>query len=328
MARLNASIALCVLAIATGCGGRDDGPVRPGSAESGAAACSDGRDNDADGFIDCSDGDCATQPSCRTDGGIMTDAGPARDFGPPRDLGPPIMCTGPIDLVFVLDVSTSMTDEVGRVRTGLRSIADAARALTADTNFSLVVFVDDAVAEASCAPFASIDALEAAFDRWQSFCSSNRQPAGGGDDTNSDCAENSLDAIYLAANTCPWRTDATRILIHVTDDTFAERPAVLSGSPFGGGGIPVQRTYDEVVTELRRAEVRVGAFAAPGAGEECGAGMSANVGEGFHEPYRGRDSLPVATGGQVWSIRDVRAGTLDMATAINEMVSSEYCTLY
>jgi hypothetical protein len=150
-----------------------------------------------------------------------------------------------------------------------------------------------------------------------------------GEDSNSDCAENSLDAIYLAASSCPWRTGATRILIHVTDDTFAERPAILSDeSAFGGTGIPVQHTYDEVVTELRSAEVRVGSFAAPGAGEECGAGMSANVGEGFHEPYRGRDSLPVATGGRVWSIRDVRAGGLNMATAISEMVASEYCTLY
>ena len=52
------------------------------------------------------------------------------------------------------------------------------------------------------------------------------------------------------------------------------------------------------------------------------------AGQGFHEPYEGRDSLPVATGGRAWSIRDVRAGTLDMATAINEMVMAEYCTFY
>jgi len=114
----------------------------------------------------------------------------------------------------------------------------------------------------------------------------------------------------------------------VTDDTFEEPPAVLSGSPFGGGGVPVAHGYDQVVAALQDFEVRVGAFAAPGAGEECGAGSSANVGRGFHEPYAGRPSIPVATGGRVWSIRDVRAGTLDMATAINEMVMAEHCTLY
>lgn len=325
MQRLDASLALCLLFTIAGCSDRGDTPVRPGSAESSAVTCADGIDNDGDTFVDCNDGNCAAQPGCRADGAVPADGGPPRDLGPPIDFGPPATCTAPIDVVFVVDVSTSMADDLARVRTGLRSIAAAAQALTPDSSFSLVVFVDDAVAEASCAPFASVDAIEAAFDRWRAFCSTNGNPGGGG--SNADCAENSLDAMYLAATTCPWRTGATRILIHVTDDTFAERPEVLSGSPFGGG-IPVQHTYDEVVAELQRFEVRVGAFAAPGAGEECGAGSSPNVGQGFHEPYEGRDSLPVATGGRAWSIRDVRAGTLDMATAINEMVMAEYCTLY
>lgn len=320
MTRRFASLALGVLLGLAACGGRDRTGTPVGSVEGTAATCSDGLDNDHDGFVDCYDGNCASQASCRADGGTPL------DFGPPLDLGPTPLCTAPIDVVFVVDVSTSMADDLARVRTGLRSISEAAQALTADTQFSLVVFVDNAVAEASCAPFASVPDMEAAFDRWRSFCATNGQPGGG--NANSDCAENSLDALYLAATTCPWRTGATRIVIHVTDDTFAERPAVLSGSGFGGDGIAVEHTYDEVVAELQRQEIRVGAFAAPGAGEECGAGTSSNVGRGFHEPYAGRDSLPVATGGQAWSIRDVRAGTLDMATAINEMVTAEYCTLY
>lgn len=304
----------------------DDGdPVRPSSAESTAAACADGRDNDGDGFIDCFDGNCAAVSVCRAEGGVPLDLGPPQDFGPPRDFGPPATCTAPIDVVFVVDVSTSMADDLGRVRSGLRSISEAAQTLTTDTSFSLVVFVDNAVAEASCAPFATIDAVESAFDRWRTFCASNGQPGGG--PQNADCAENSLDALYLAATTCPWRTGATRIVIHVTDDTFEEPPAVLSGSPFGGG-VPIAHDYDEVVAALQEFEVRVGAFAAPGAGEECGAGSSDNVGRGFHESYDGRESIPVATGGRAWSIRDVRSGALDMATAINEMVMAEYCTLY
>jgi hypothetical protein len=243
-----------------------------------------------------------------------------------RDLGPPLpMCTAPIDVVFVIDVSTSMADELGRIRDGVASIWSAATALTPDSRFSLVVFVDDATAEAGCAPFASVAAMQSAFDRWRAFCSTNRQTSGGG--SNTDCTENSLDALYLAATACPWRPGATRIAIHVTDDTFAERPTVLSDD-FFGGGYPVMRTYAETVDALRAAEVRVGAFAAPGAGEECGAGSSPDVGRGFHAPYRGMPSIPDATGGRVWSIRDVRAGSLDMATAINEMVRAEYCTLY
>jgi hypothetical protein len=318
--RLEGSLALSVLLALGACSGRERTPVRPWSAENTAAGCSDGIDNDGDSLVDCLDSGCSSQPFCPVDASVPVDLGERPDYGPTP------LCMAPIDVAFVVDVSTSMADDLGRVRTGLRSIYDAAQALTTETQFSLVVFVDNAVAEAGCAPFASVADMEAAFDRWRSFCSTNGQPGGG--NANSDCAENSLDALYLAAMVCPWRTGATRIVIHVTDDTFAERPATLSGSGFGGDGIAVNHTYDEVVTALRSQEVRVGAFAAPGAGEECGAGVSANVGRGFHEPYSGRDSIPIATGGRAWSIRDVRAGTLDMAAAINEMVTAEYCTLY
>jgi hypothetical protein len=40
------------------------------------------------------------------------------------------------------------------------------------------------------------------------------------------------------------------------------------------------------------------------------------------------DAIPTATGGRAWSIRDVRAGTLDMADAISEFTADEYCTLF
>jgi hypothetical protein len=39
-------------------------------------------------------------------------------------------------------------------------------------------------------------------------------------------------------------------------------------------------------------------------------------------------AIPEATSGRAWNIRDVRAGTLDMAEAINEFTAAEYCTLY
>ncbi|MCC7537985.1 MAG: hypothetical protein IT379_17295, partial [Deltaproteobacteria bacterium] len=55
---------------------------------------------------------------------------------PPPDGGPippAPPCSEPLDVVFVLDVSTSMADEVGAIRNGLRSIWDAAHALTSNT---------------------------------------------------------------------------------------------------------------------------------------------------------------------------------------------------
>ena len=299
----------------------------PDPSELTVAECSDGRDNDADGLVDCAEPACAVHGFCdgaATDGGTI-----GRDAGPAIDAGPWPSCVDPIDVVFVIDVSTSMADELDNIRAGIGSIWRAAEDLTASTQFSLVVFVDAVEAVNGCAPFATVDDLEAEFERWRAFCSSNRQPGPSGGN-NGDCAENSIDALHAAATTCPWRDGATHVLVHVTDDTFAERPANLGGTlglP-GFGLIPVQHTYGEVMTALVEGEIRVGAFAAPGAGEFCGAGTSADVGRGFHAGFAGNPSLPEATGGRAFDIREVRAGTLDMAETITSLIRAEHCTLF
>lgn len=299
------------------------------SGETSAADCSDKVDNDDDGLVDCDDPACSVHAWCGGSSPHSTDAGhPApSDSGPPPDRGPLTTgCSDPIDVVFVVDVSTSMADEIFGIRSGIDSIWAATTALTSNAQFGLVVFVDDVAAVNGCAPFETVEAMQSELMRWQNFASSNAQP-GGSPSANSDCPENSLDALHRAATTCPWRPGSLRILIHVTDDTFEERPAVLSGA-LGFGGIPVQHTYADAVDALVANEIRVGAFAAPGAGEPCGAGSSQNVGRGFHEPFWGMASLPDATGGRAWSIRDVRSGILDMAEAINEFTANEYCTLF
>lgn len=288
------------------------------------ATCANGSDDDGDGRADCSDPDCTVYAICAgTDGGI-TDAGvfdANRDA--PRIDALPEVCTAPIDLTFVLDVSTSMTMEASALRDGIAAIYGAAQALTTDTHFGLVVFVDDALVVGGCSGFASAADLQAEFDRWRTFCASNLSPVS--EISNMDCAENSLDAIYAAATECTWRPGATHILIHVTDDTFEEPPYVYSESPFSGDGVSAVHTYEDVSRALLTREIRVGAFAME-TPEDCGAGTSANTGRGFFTPFSGMPALPMATGGRVWNIRDVRAGTLSMATAINEMVESEYCS--
>lgn len=312
------------LAIA-GCSDKMEGPGGGGGGETSAAACSDGIDNDRDGQTDCADIACTVHPWCeglRLDSGPPGfDSGPRVDAGPRPDTGPIVGCADPIDVAFVLDVSTSMSDDIAAIRRGLRSIWDAASALTPTVRFGMVVFVDDALAVNDCAGFETVEAMEMEFDEWVAFCSTNRQPAGY-PSTNSDCPENSLDALYLAATRCSWREGATHILIHVTDDTFRERPARFG--MFMEGPM-VQRTYSEVVDVLSANMIRVGAFASPSPGEWCGAGTSSNAGDGFHDPWMGMPSLPGATGGQVWSIRDVRSGALDMAEAINAFTMAEHC---
>jgi len=312
-----------VIAVFAACSARENGPQgRSVGGEAGAEACSDGRDNDADGLTDCEARACQELATCMMSSG---DGGSDRARGdvvrPPPGDGGDDDCRTPIDVVFVIDVSTSMADEIENVRAGMDSIWATAERLTDNPQFGMVVFVDDVAVVSGCTPFASVDAMRTEFATWREFTATNAQP-GGSLSSNSDCAENSLDALYAAASTCPWRPSTTHIAIHVTDDTFGEAGDMLSFD------IPVARDYGETVNALREHQVRVGSFAAPGAGEYCGAGSSPDTGQGFHAPYRGMPSIPEATGGQAWDIREVRAGTLDMAEAINALIESEQCMVY
>lgn len=291
------------------------------AASEGPSTCANGQDDDRDGRFDCADDDCHGVGVCTAVDGGAADAG--RIDAPRPDVLPEV-CAAPIDLTFVLDVSTSMTMEAGALRDGIGDIYAAAQALTTDTRFSLVVFVDDALVLDGCAPFASVGDLTAEFDRWRDFCSTNESPVSRTD--NADCAENSLDAIYAAATTCTWREGATHILVHVTDDTFEEPPYVYSEDLFTPG-VPAAHDYGEVLDALVSREIRVGAFAME-IPEDCGAGTSSDTGRGFFTAFRGMTPLPEVTGGRVWDIADVRDGVLNMSTAIAEMVDDEYCTVF
>src|SRR5690606_8826496 len=175
------------------------------------AKYSDRGDNDRDGLADCADPQCGTYLWCS---GAQQDAG-SHDAGPgphdarsgqhdaaPRPDATFPSCNDPIDVVFTIDVSTSMDDEIAAIRRGIDSIWRATEALSTNARFSLVVFVDDVKAVNDCAPFPTAVAMQEELDRWEEFTRSNEQPGGSGSN-NSDCPENSLDAIYTAATGCP-----------------------------------------------------------------------------------------------------------------------------
>lgn len=294
------------------------------------ASCSNARDDDGDGLVDCHDPACSVFPFCGAHDAGPSDASPdAPDVGPLPDTG---ACSAPLDVVLVVDVSTSMAGELATISAGAASLWDAAHALSSDAHISLVVFVDDALAvdgvppfaaDGGCVPFGSPEDLATQLDRWSSFCATNQSPVSH--IQNHDCAENSLDAI-MAAAMCPMRDGSTRVIIHVTDDTFAERPAVLSGE--WGGGVRVQYNYVEVTTALTDRGIHLGVFAETGPGDFCGVGTSPDVGRGFSGPYTTMpfvSSLPDATGGRYWDLREVRAGHLDMASSINDFLRAVYC---
>ncbi|HHH30016.1 MAG TPA: VWA domain-containing protein [Polyangiaceae bacterium] len=92
-----------------------------GGGESTAALCADGVDNDLDGLTDCDDPDCAV--FC---GGA--DAGPRRDSGFMGCVGDPyeaVSSFAPVDIVWVIDTSGSMSDEAERVQENMQRFAEA-----------------------------------------------------------------------------------------------------------------------------------------------------------------------------------------------------------
>ena len=200
-----------------------------------------------------------------------------------------------------------MGGAIGALRSGIRDVWDAASRLSPDARFSLIVFVDDALAVNGCAPFASVETLSLAFDQWQSFCASNESPVSRAE--NFDFPENSLDALQLAANACAFRPDATRVVIHVTDDRFLEPPSRFSGA------IPAQYAYFEVAESYVASELRVASFH-----------DEDRYPEGFSAPYSGMPGLVAATRGASFSLPAVVRGELNMGTAIRRFIEDEYCT--
>lgn len=275
--------------------------------------CGNGSDDDGDGATDCADATCASTAAClatSTDAG-MFDAGPADapfvlvDAQGPD--APAVVECGPLDVIFVLDVSTSMEGSLNALRDGIGDVWDAATALSPDARFSMIVFVDDALAVNGCAPFATVSELRGAFDTWRSFCASNESPVSRAQ--NYDFPENSLDALYLAATDCTLREGATRVVVHVTDDTFLERPAVFSDA------VTCQHTFPEVSRAFVAQQLRVASFH-----------DTADYPEGFSRPWESAPGLVEQTGGASFSLDEVVAGRLNMGEAIRTFVEAEYCT--
>lgn len=282
--------------------------------ETSADQCSNARDDDADGLIDCADLACRVYAFCSGSDGGRPDAGPVDAL--PRPDG--ARCGRTIDAVITLDVSSSMIAAIDRLRDDAPALLDALRALDADARLSLVVFVDDALAIRECAPIADADALRSELSLWREQAPQNRSPASMM--LNQDCPENSLDAIWTALACPTWREGSARVILHATDDTFAESPAVLSG-PFGGG-IVVQHRYDETVDALVEADVRFAALARAGAGRACGATISPNVGRGFHEPYEAMASIPERTAGVAIDLDAWVAGSVDLASEVSALAEA------
>jgi hypothetical protein len=222
-----------------------------------------------------------------------------------------------LDVVFVVDVSTTMTFMLDRIEKQIAQVDAEARSHALDPRYGLVVFVDDVQLANGGQPYTDLAALQQDLARWQAFTAGNRQI--NSTTLNLDWPENTLDAVHAAATQFAWRpADATlRVLVHATDDDFGEAPAVQSEQT-------VQHTYRETAAALRAAEVRMFSFAARIGGQcEC-----LDVRAGLFKDFGGQPSLPDATGGAVFDIDAVAKGTLGFAAAVSGAIRSGVCTRY
>jgi len=246
-------------------------------------------------------------------GGIGIDAG--GDSGG----GASGACNQAVDIVFSMDVSTSMGPFLNKLADEIEAVDAAVKALNlkVEPHYGLVVFVDDTLFANTAQPYLDVKTLKTDFKSWASFTSSNNQPSGG--NQNSTWPENSLDSLYRAAKEFAWRPKAStlRLVIHTTDDTFVQGPTTFNG-------VQIMHSYAETVKQLQDEQVRVFGFAS----KLGGPSESDDVSQGWFSTVGGSPTIPNATGGGVFQLDDVMSDTVSLSSAIPAAVKDTQCKPY
>jgi hypothetical protein len=224
----------------------------------------------------------------------------------------------------------------------------ASNMVAADSHFGLIAFQDNFALDQTGSMqsvHTTAQSLQAAFKNYRLvYTANNRNPGDGpsGPTTqNPICEENSLDSLYAAATTFPWRQNATRIVILATDDTFLESTDNYGDRDGDGltnktdypseGNYPALRTMADTVTALQTNKIRVFSFSRitqPGFLDRCGTGRRlpwASITDGWSTPYKSKPPIPMQTDGGNYDLDKIKAGTLSLSATINEVVLDSHC---
>lgn len=261
------------------------------------------------------------------------------------------VCEDVIDVVFVLDTSSSMGFVLSQLEEQIAQVVTASNAVAANAHFGLIVFQDNHFVD-NTGPLdagkvhTDAASLQTAFRNYRvNFTNANRNPGdgpGGPTTQNPICEENSLDALYAATADFPWRANATRVVILATDDTFLERPDNYGDRDNDGltnktdypreGNYPAARTLTETVTALRDNRIRVFSFSRitqPSIFERCGTGRRlpwTDITDGWTTPYANQPPIPTQTDGGNFDLDKVKDGSLSLSATINQVVLESFCS--
>jgi hypothetical protein len=255
-------------------------------------------------------------------------------------------CNQDVDVVFVLDVSGSMTPsltklvaEVGKVDQALQT-----KNLPSPPHYGLVIFVDDLMVMNGGMPYANIEALKTEVMSQSDMTANSTGREVNGDPTNLTWPENLLDGLYAAATQYKWRPaeHTLRTIFAITDASFWDGTNPSSGAdseaPIPGLDHMSMHSYTDTIAALRMQQIWVNTFAAKTGGPPDGMqapashgslrGISVDVGIGFFEPYKGQKPIAEATGGMAWDLDDVYDGKISLGDPIQMAIEVRQCAKY
>jgi hypothetical protein len=210
------------------------------------------------------------------------------------------------DVVFVLDVTGSMQETIDQCKAKVQRFVAQMKAKNIQANLCLVTFKDHT--ETKCNTMVMDDPKTSKNENFDAFLNglSKAIAEGGGDDP-----ENQLRALMDAAKTTPWRPQAQRIAILMTDEVFHYAPNFKGDA---GNDAP---TYDEAIQAIANKGM-----------------MVFNVAPdkpGYSSAFAGKKSLPEVVGGGFFDFQKMIDGKITMDSIFDSIVnqiSTQYQVSY
>ncbi len=207
-----------------------------------------------------------------------------------------------VDIVFAVDITGSMASTIESAKTRLIDFVTKSRANGTHSRMCLVTFGDRTIKK--CDHFYDNDPAdpktESQVKELISEISKLRALTGIDDPGGNDLNENPMRAL-IDASTAPWKSDAQRFVILITDDGFLYSPGNQGAV---GNTAPV---YNEVIQAIQSSQMQVFA-ATPSLA-------------GYNLPFSGVPGIVAASGGEWFSFYSLISGKITLDTILNRIVN-------